>query len=190
MIDEEPFLVRLEQIRARQEEAESALKKAEESKAVDVAQAQLELDLSQLAAVALDEARSRGLIDRRCRHAGRIWRSPRRQAGRMRPRSRPIAPISSRKRPTTSPESLPRSRCFEAAKADVRNAEIDLGYCRVTAPIDGRISRSELDVGNYVGDGMATVLATIVKTDPIRRVTSTSVRTTCCGSSGWSARGK
>ena len=57
---------------------------------------------------------------------------------------------------------------LDAVKSEVRNAEIDLGYCRVTAPIDGRTSRSELDVGNYVGDGQATVLATIVKTNPIR----------------------
>ena len=61
MIDEEPFQVRLEQVRAKQEEAESALKKAEESKAIEVAQAQLELDLSQLALSRLDEARNRGL---------------------------------------------------------------------------------------------------------------------------------
>src|SRR5208283_5235654 len=65
VIDEEPFQVRLEQVRARQEEAEAALKKAEESKAVEVAQAQLELDLTQLALSRLDEARSRALIDRR-----------------------------------------------------------------------------------------------------------------------------
>ena len=61
LIDEEPFQVRLEQVRARQEEAEAALKKAEESKAVEVAQAQFELDLTQLALSRLDEARNRAL---------------------------------------------------------------------------------------------------------------------------------
>ncbi len=55
----------------------------------------------------------------------------------------------------------------EMAKADVRNAEIDLGYCRIFSPIDGRISRSLVDVGNLVGDGQATVLATVLKYDPI-----------------------
>ncbi len=49
----------------------------------------------------------------------------------------------------------------------VRNAEIELGYCRMTAPIDGRISRVYYHVGNLVGDGQASLLATIVKTDPI-----------------------
>ena len=56
---------------------------------------------------------------------------------------------------------------MEAARAAVRIAEINLGYCRVTAPIDGRIDAREFDVGNYVGDGQSTVLATIVRVDPI-----------------------
>jgi membrane fusion protein (multidrug efflux system) len=49
----------------------------------------------------------------------------------------------------------------------VRTAEIDLGYCRITAPIEGRISKAEVDAGNLVGDGQATLLATIHKTNPI-----------------------
>ena len=49
----------------------------------------------------------------------------------------------------------------------IRNAEIELGYCRMDAPIDGRISRINLHVGNLVGDGQSSLLATIVKIDPI-----------------------
>ncbi len=37
----------------------------------------------------------------------------------------------------------------------------------MTAPIDGRISRVNYHVGNLVGDGQASLLATIVKIDPI-----------------------
>ena len=69
----------------------------------------------------------------------------------------------------------------------VRNAEIELGYCRMYAPIDGRISRINYHVGNLVGDGQATLLATIVKIDPIYAYT-TSARPTCSGSERWSAR--
>ncbi len=60
------------------------------------------------------------------------------------------------------------------AKAEVRNAEIDLGYCRITAPFDGRISRALTTRANLVGDGQATVLATIVKVDPIYAYMSVS----------------
>jgi membrane fusion protein (multidrug efflux system) len=42
------------------------------------------------------------------------------------------------------------------------------------APIDGEISRNLVDVGNFVGDGQTTLLATIVKTDPIYAYISVS----------------
>ncbi|MDR3633960.1 MAG: efflux RND transporter periplasmic adaptor subunit [Isosphaeraceae bacterium] len=55
----------------------------------------------------------------------------------------------------------------DSAKATLDSAQLDLGYCRITAPISGRISRNLVDVQNLVGDGQATVLATIVQEDPI-----------------------
>ena len=55
----------------------------------------------------------------------------------------------------------------ESAKAALEQANLDFGYTRVTAPISGRISRNLVDVGNLVGDGQATLLATILKFDPI-----------------------
>ena len=42
------------------------------------------------------------------------------------------------------------------------------------APIDGRISRVNYHVGNLVGDGQASLLATIVKIDPIYAYTTVS----------------
>ena len=56
----------------------------------------------------------------------------------------------------------------------VRNAEIELGYCQMFAPIDGRISRINYHVGNLVGDGQTSLLATIVKVDPIYAYTNIS----------------
>jgi RND family efflux transporter MFP subunit len=167
VIDEEPFQVKLEQVRARQEEAEAALKRAEESKAVEVAQAQLELDLTQLALSRLDEARSRALIDRRAGTREELEKS---EATRKKNEAVIKADRASleQARGDYATGILVAKSTLLAAKAEVRNAQIELGYCRVTAPIDGRTSRSELDVGNFVGDGLATVLATIVKTDPIR----------------------
>jgi len=64
VIDEEPFRVGLEQAKAKQGEAEALLKKAEQSKAREVAQAQLDLDLSQLALARLEESRTRNLLAR------------------------------------------------------------------------------------------------------------------------------
>lgn len=55
----------------------------------------------------------------------------------------------------------------EASEASVIQAELDLSYCTMFAPFDGRIGRRMVDVGNLVGAGEATELATLVQLDPI-----------------------
>lgn len=53
------------------------------------------------------------------------------------------------------------------AEAAVRDAERDLSYTAITAPMDGRVSKAEVDVGNLVGADGATLLTTIVQDHPI-----------------------
>ncbi|MEA3548795.1 MAG: efflux RND transporter periplasmic adaptor subunit [Thermodesulfobacteriota bacterium] len=55
----------------------------------------------------------------------------------------------------------------EGDKAAIRNAELDLSYTDVVAPISGRISRLQVDVGNIVGFSEKTLLTTIVSDDPM-----------------------
>jgi membrane fusion protein (multidrug efflux system) len=52
------------------------------------------------------------------------------------------------------------------AQAALEQAEINLGYTEIHAPIAGRIGRADLSVGNLVGPDSG-VLATIVSQDPI-----------------------
>ncbi len=166
IIDEEPFLVQLEQARAREAEAEASLRKAEESKARRVAEAQLELDTAQLVLGRLDEARNRTLLSR---NAGSREDFEKSEATRKKNEAQVESDRASLEQAKADYEIniLSAKSSLRAAKAAVKNAEIDLGYCRVKAPIDGRINRREYDVGNFVGDGQATVLATIVKTNPV-----------------------
>ncbi|MFA5898162.1 MAG: efflux RND transporter periplasmic adaptor subunit, partial [Hyphomicrobium sp.] len=57
------------------------------------------------------------------------------------------------------------------AEARVKAAELDLSFCRITAPISGRISRTLVTPGNFVSgggaEGASTILTTIVSQDPI-----------------------
>jgi RND family efflux transporter MFP subunit len=57
------------------------------------------------------------------------------------------------------------------AEAAVRQAELDLGFTEVKAPVAGRIGDRRVSPGNLVSGGNGggtTLLATIVSTDPIR----------------------
>ncbi len=54
----------------------------------------------------------------------------------------------------------------ESAKAKVDRAQLDVDFSRIAAPIAGKISRTELTVGNLV-DANKTVLTSIVSVDPI-----------------------
>lgn len=55
----------------------------------------------------------------------------------------------------------------EQANADLTIAQINLGYTQVKAPFDGRMGRHLVDVGNLVGAGAPTTLATIEQVDPL-----------------------
>jgi membrane fusion protein (multidrug efflux system) len=60
-----------------------------------------------------------------------------------------------------------------SAQASVANAQLNLSYCRITAPIDGRIGTVALTKGNLVTTTTGA-LATINQLDPIRVVFSVS----------------
>lgn len=61
------------------------------------------------------------------------------------------------------------------AQAQLRTAEINLGYTEITAPITGKIGRSNFAVGSVVGPS-AGPLATIVSQDPMRVAFPVSAR--------------
>jgi membrane fusion protein, multidrug efflux system len=55
----------------------------------------------------------------------------------------------------------------ESAKAAVTQADLNLGYTQVTAPISGIIGKIMVDPGNLVGKAEPTLLTTISAVDPI-----------------------
>jgi membrane fusion protein (multidrug efflux system) len=62
------------------------------------------------------------------------------------------------------------------AQAQVRTAEINLGYTDILAPIDGKIGRATYTPGNVVSPQLTDALATIVSQDPMRVVFTVSAR--------------
>jgi RND family efflux transporter MFP subunit len=61
---------------------------------------------------------------------------------------------------------------IETARAAIRDAQLDLEFSQVTAPLTGRVGAHLVSIGNLVsgsreGGGASTLLATIVSLDPI-----------------------
>jgi membrane fusion protein, multidrug efflux system len=61
------------------------------------------------------------------------------------------------------------------AQAQLKTAEINLGYTTITSPIDGKIGRTNVTAGNVVSPSSGT-LATVVGQDPMYVVFPVSVR--------------
>lgn len=55
----------------------------------------------------------------------------------------------------------------QAAEANVETARINLGYASVTSPIAGRAGEQQVTEGAMVGQGTATLLATVDQIDPL-----------------------
>ncbi|CAA2142667.1 efflux RND transporter periplasmic adaptor subunit [Hyphomicrobium sp. ghe19] len=76
--------------------------------------------------------------------------------------------------------AIAQQHAYEAqilgAEAQLKTAEINLGYTTITAPIDGKIGRTAVNVGNIVGPNSGT-LTKIVSQDPMYVVFPVSVRT-------------
>ena len=75
--------------------------------------------------------------------------------------------VSAADRDTAESSVLQGKAAVSQAKATLRLAEINLGYCRITAPITGKIGIANLTKGNYVTPSSGA-LATIVQMDPVR----------------------
>ncbi len=75
--------------------------------------------------------------------------------------------VSATDRETAEGKFLQAKAAVAQAKAALKLAQIDLGYCRITAPITGKIGKALYTQGNYVTPSI-TELASIVQMDPIR----------------------
>jgi membrane fusion protein (multidrug efflux system) len=55
----------------------------------------------------------------------------------------------------------------DAQKAAVDTASLDLGYTRITSPLDGLVGTTQVKAGNLVGRGESTLLTTVSQIHPI-----------------------
>ena len=171
VIDEEPYKIALQSARAKQSEANAALKKAEVAKNREVTAAQLEVDGALLLLAQIQERRTRTLLSR---NAGTAEDTDKTEAERKKWEAQVNADRASHEQATADYEvGIAAARAqVEAARAMVRDAELNLGYCRMSAPLDGQIGEAKVKVGNLVGPesaggGTFSELATIQQLNPM-----------------------
>ena len=63
-----------------------------------------------------------------------------------------------------------------AAQGQLQTALLNLGYTRITSPVDGIAGIAQVRIGNLVGQGEPTLLATVSQVDPMRVVASLAER--------------
>ncbi len=68
----------------------------------------------------------------------------------------------------TQVEILSARASVQSAQAAVTNAQINLGYTTIHSPVTGIVGLIQVDPGNLVGHGDATLLTTVQSVDPIR----------------------
>ena len=170
VIEEEPYKVQVAASKAKLESAVAALAKAKNSKAREVAVAQLALDQAQLSLARVQEQRVTNLFGRNAAAKGDLDQA---QADREKYAAQVAADAANLEQYRADYDTNIRSAQadVDAAKANLRDAEINLGYCRVSAPIEGRIGEAKFKIGSLVGStlaaGLTTDLASIQQLDPM-----------------------
>jgi multidrug efflux system membrane fusion protein len=56
---------------------------------------------------------------------------------------------------------------IEADRGAVEAAQVNLGFCKITSPIAGRVGLRQVDVGNYVQVGVTTEIVAVTQLQPI-----------------------
>jgi RND family efflux transporter MFP subunit len=172
IIDEAPFKAKLDEAQAALELAKAALKKAKDSKAREVAAAQLDVGKSMLALSEV-EARREQLLYKR--NASSLEDVQRKEALHDKDKAQVEAEMASLDQAKADFDTniVAATADFAGAEAKLADAKIDLSYCRLSSPIDGRIGLAKVKQGNLVGpatqspSGDYTELAIVRQLDPM-----------------------
>jgi membrane fusion protein (multidrug efflux system) len=78
--------------------------------------------------------------------------------------------ISDQERDTAIAAAESTKANVEADQAAVKSAELNLGYTKITAPIDGLAGFANNQVGDLVGPSSTTPLTTVSQIDPIKAI--------------------
>jgi membrane fusion protein (multidrug efflux system) len=166
VIEKKPFENQRDQAVAKLDEAKAGLEKAEKSRGREVSTAQVAVDEAMRALADVEARRERSLFARNA--------TPKEEVDR---KDALLKKASAQL--DSSKASLEQARVdydvniaaakasVEMAQAELVDAQIQLGYCEMSSPIDGRIGELQVEIGNLVGPDQNTDLVTIRQLDPM-----------------------
>jgi membrane fusion protein (multidrug efflux system) len=167
VIDEEPFRAALDAAKARVAQAEAEKQAAKDSKAVAVAQAQLLVSQAAQFYAQVQETRARGLLQRTALTREEYDEKKAALQSADADAQARAADLEQAK-VTFASNILLAEAALAQAVAEREKAELDLSFCRMSAPIAGRIGELQIKVGNYVSSGIeGTPLVSIQQLDPM-----------------------
>jgi membrane fusion protein (multidrug efflux system) len=166
VIQREEYVAALESARAQLAKADADLTRARDASVVDRARAMLEQRRADLEKAGADVARYQPLVAAQAIPKQDLDTAQSQErvaaAGVVAAEAALRDTILAQRTQVQLAEAAVRS-----AKASVTQAELNLGYTNVVAPISGIIGKIQADRGNLVGKSEPTLLATISAVDPI-----------------------
>lgn len=174
-LDKREFEAQLMQAEAQLAKAEADLAQARERTTVETAQANLEISLAQLNKTDQDVNRLKPLAEQQAVPQQDYDNALAAQkAARADVEGKKAALNTARVNQTAA--VLQGEAAVEAAKASVRQAQLNIEFCEIASPITGIAGLRLVAPGNLVGQGEATLLTTVSNVNPMRVFASISER--------------
>ncbi len=166
-IDRAPFEARVQSAQAKLLKAEADLAYAQQQVSVRAAEAELAQAKARWVREEKELKRTTALVNQGVQTPQDLeTATAREQSAKAETESREAQLVNARL--TEDANIKQASAAVAIAKADLTQANLDLSYCTITSPFDGLIGLVQTDVGNLVGRGETTLLATVSALDPIR----------------------
>ncbi|HSB70967.1 MAG TPA: efflux RND transporter periplasmic adaptor subunit [Candidatus Methylomirabilis sp.] len=166
-LDKREYEAQLQQAKAQLAKAEADLAFAKDNATVESAKANLDVARARLFKAETDEKRLKPLAERRAVPQQDYDNAVANLDGAR-------ADVASLRASVNTAQVTQKSNiqqaeaAVQAANAAIAQAELNLSYCTIRSPIEGLIGKRNVDPGNLVGKGEATLLDTVSSIDPIR----------------------
>jgi membrane fusion protein (multidrug efflux system) len=172
-LDKREYEAQLMQAKAQLAKAQSDLTQAQDRTVVEVAQANLQIVTAQLNKADQDVNRLKPLAELRAVPRQDYDDALAAQQAAKADVEGKLASLSTTRVNQTAAIQQAQA-AVEGANASIRQAELNVEYCTITTPISGIAGTRQVAPGNLVGQGDATLLATVSNVDPVRVFVSIS----------------